>query len=103
MERLLDKAARELKLDPAELRRRNFIAPSAFPYKTQLGDTYDVGEFERILERGFEEFRLGKLQSRRKKAENAANFAAGVSPPTSNGPARCRPRRWTSKSARTAR
>jgi carbon-monoxide dehydrogenase large subunit len=50
MERLLDKAARELKLDPAELRRRNFIAPAAFPYKTHLGDTYDVGEFARMLE-----------------------------------------------------
>jgi carbon-monoxide dehydrogenase large subunit len=50
MERLLDQAARELKLDPAEIRRRNFIAPAAFPYRTQLGDTYDVGEFERILD-----------------------------------------------------
>jgi carbon-monoxide dehydrogenase large subunit len=51
IERLFDKAARELKLDPAELRRRNFIAPAAFPYKTHLGDTYDVGQFERILDR----------------------------------------------------
>jgi carbon-monoxide dehydrogenase large subunit len=50
IERLLDKAARELKLDPAEIRRRNFIAPAAFPYKTQLGDTYDAGQFERILD-----------------------------------------------------
>ena len=51
MERLLDKAARELKLDPAQIRRRNFIAPSAFPYRTHLGDTYDVGEFAKILDR----------------------------------------------------
>jgi len=51
MERLLDKAARELKLDPAEIRRRNFIAPDAFPYQTHLGDTYDVGEFKKILDR----------------------------------------------------
>ncbi len=51
MERLLDRAARELKLDPAEIRRRNFIAPAAFPYKTHLGDTYDVGEFARILDK----------------------------------------------------
>ncbi len=54
IERLLDKAARELKLDPAEIRRRNFIAPAAFPYKTHLGDTYDVGEFERILDKVLE-------------------------------------------------
>jgi len=51
MERLLEKAAREMKLDPAEIRRRNFIAPSAFPYKTHMGDTYDAGEFARILDR----------------------------------------------------
>ncbi|MBC7803788.1 MAG: xanthine dehydrogenase family protein molybdopterin-binding subunit, partial [Candidatus Parcubacteria bacterium] len=50
MERLLDKAAREMQLDPADIRRRNFIAPSAFPYKTHMGDTYDAGEFARILD-----------------------------------------------------
>jgi carbon-monoxide dehydrogenase large subunit len=50
MERLLDKAAREMKLDPAEIRRRNFIAPSQFPYKTHMGDTYDAGEFSKILD-----------------------------------------------------
>jgi carbon-monoxide dehydrogenase large subunit len=71
MERLLDQAARELKLDPAELRRRNFIAPSAFPYKTQLGDTYDVGEFERILNAvlknsDWENFKSRKEESRKR-------------------------------------
>ena len=50
MERLLDKAAREMKLEPAEIRRRNFIAPAAFPYKTHMGDTYDDGQFAKILE-----------------------------------------------------
>ena len=50
MERLLDKAAREMKLDPAEIRRRNFIQPSQFPYRTHLGDTYDSGAFEKILD-----------------------------------------------------
>ena len=50
IERLLEKTAREMKLDPAEIRRRNFIAPAAFPYETHLGDTYDAGEFARILE-----------------------------------------------------
>ena len=50
MERLMDQAAREMKLEPAEIRRRNFIAPAKFPYKTHLGETYDAGEFGRILE-----------------------------------------------------
>jgi carbon-monoxide dehydrogenase large subunit len=71
MERLLDKAAREMKLDPAEIRRRNFIAPSAFPYTTHMGDTYDVGEFERILEKvlklsDWENFKDRKEQSRKR-------------------------------------
>ncbi len=50
MERLMDKAARQLKLDPAEIRRRNFIPPDAFPARTHLGDVYDAGEFARMLE-----------------------------------------------------
>jgi len=70
IERLLDKAAREMKLDPVEIRRRNFIAPSAFPYRTHMGDTYDVGEFARILERvlkfsDWENFKARKEQSQK--------------------------------------
>jgi len=51
MERLMDKAARELALDPAELRRRNFIGPEQFPYRTHLGEVYDVGDFAQVLDR----------------------------------------------------
>jgi aerobic carbon-monoxide dehydrogenase large subunit len=50
IERLMDKAARSLGLDPAEIRRRNYISPAAFPYRTYLGDVYDGGEFARMLE-----------------------------------------------------
>jgi carbon-monoxide dehydrogenase large subunit len=50
IERLMDQAATELKIDPAELRRRNLIAPSMLPYKTAVGETYDSGDFPRILE-----------------------------------------------------
>ena len=50
MERLVEKAAREMKLDPVELRRRNLIAPHEFPWRTHLGDTYDGGNFARILD-----------------------------------------------------
>jgi len=50
MERLMDRAARQMKIDPAELRRRNFIRPDQFPYATHLGDTYDVGDFARVLD-----------------------------------------------------
>ena len=46
IERLVDACAREIGMDPAELRRRNFIKPEQFPYRTASGRLYDVGEFE---------------------------------------------------------
>src|SRR5204863_17953 len=51
MERLMEKAAREMRLDPVEIRRRNFIRPEDFPYRTHLGDVYDSGNFPRIVDR----------------------------------------------------
>jgi carbon-monoxide dehydrogenase large subunit len=51
LERLIDRAARELGVDPWELRRRNFIPADAFPYTTLVGETYDVGDFHRVLDR----------------------------------------------------
>lgn len=49
LERAMDYAARQMKIDPWELRRRNFIAPENFPYTTPADVTYDVGEFDRVL------------------------------------------------------
>ena len=49
LERLIDHAARQLGIAPAELRRRNFIPPQAMPYKTALGLTYDSGDFAKNL------------------------------------------------------
>jgi carbon-monoxide dehydrogenase large subunit len=51
-ERLMDAAARKLGLDPAELRRRNMIRPDQMPYKNPMGQTYDSGAFEQILDQG---------------------------------------------------
>jgi carbon-monoxide dehydrogenase large subunit len=51
IERLLDTAAREMRIDPAEIRRRNHIQPGAFPYKTPAGTTYDSGDFPTILDK----------------------------------------------------
>ena len=51
LERLVDRAARDLGVDPWELRRRNFIPSAAFPYTTVSGETYDVGDFHRLLSR----------------------------------------------------
>ena len=51
IERLLDTAAREMGIDPVEIRRRNHIQPGAFPYKTPAGTTYDSGDFPTILDK----------------------------------------------------
>jgi carbon-monoxide dehydrogenase large subunit len=51
IERLLDTAAREMRIDPVEIRRRNHIQPDAFPYQTPGGTTYDSGDFPAILEK----------------------------------------------------
>lgn len=49
-ERLVDLAALETGIDPAELRRRNFVPPAAFPYTTCTGLTYDSGDYEAGLD-----------------------------------------------------
>jgi carbon-monoxide dehydrogenase large subunit len=50
IERMVDLAAAELGMDPAELRRRNYVPPSAMPFKTGLTFTYDSGEFEKNMD-----------------------------------------------------
>jgi carbon-monoxide dehydrogenase large subunit len=50
IERIVDLAADELGIDPAELRRRNYIASGAMPFKTGLTFTYDSGEFEKSMD-----------------------------------------------------
>jgi aerobic carbon-monoxide dehydrogenase large subunit len=49
VERVMGEAARALGLDPAEIRRRNFIQPDQFPYKTPSGTPYDSGNYPRLL------------------------------------------------------
>ncbi|WP_425079761.1 xanthine dehydrogenase family protein molybdopterin-binding subunit [Ruegeria denitrificans] len=51
LERAMDRAARELGVDPWELRRRNFIRPGDFPYTSSTGETFDVGDFDMVLTR----------------------------------------------------
>ncbi|MFB3102641.1 MAG: xanthine dehydrogenase family protein molybdopterin-binding subunit, partial [Alphaproteobacteria bacterium] len=54
LERLMDQAAREMGLDRVDLRRRNFIAPTAMPYTTSIAQTYDSGEFEATMDKALE-------------------------------------------------
>jgi len=53
-ERLLDRAAAELDIDPAKLRRRNLIPSDAFPFETRTGAVYDSGDYEPALEKALD-------------------------------------------------
>jgi carbon-monoxide dehydrogenase large subunit len=62
MERTIDLIARELGLDPVEVRQRNFIPPEAFPYTTATGLIYDSGNFLPALERALELAEYGRFR-----------------------------------------
>jgi aerobic carbon-monoxide dehydrogenase large subunit len=69
IERAMDQLAAKLELDPAELRRRNFIAPDDFPHQTVAGARYDSGEYAQALERvlkaaGYDDLRAEQAQRR---------------------------------------
>jgi len=49
MERLVDQAAREMRIDPAELRKKNLIRPDTFPYQTRTGWIYDTGNYAEAM------------------------------------------------------
>ena len=70
IERLLDVAAAELGIGADEIRRRNFIPPTAMPFSTAFGHTYDSGEFERNLDHALQLARWSTFAERR--AESAA-------------------------------
>jgi len=54
IERIVDVLAAELRMDPIELRRKNFIPKDAFPYTTPTGATYDSGDYEKPLDKMLE-------------------------------------------------
>jgi carbon-monoxide dehydrogenase large subunit len=82
LERLIDNAAREMKLDRAEIRRRNVVPPDAMPFKTGLTYTLDCGEFGQNMEQtlamgdydGFEARRAAASKAGRLRGLGLANF-----------------------------
>src|SRR5438132_11182626 len=91
LERLIDDAARELGVDPVELRRRNLIPSGAMPYKTALGMSYDCGEFGSNMEKALKLADVAGFPARREEAlrrgklrglavVNAIERAAGAQP-----------------------
>jgi carbon-monoxide dehydrogenase large subunit len=69
LERLLDEAARISGIDRVRLRRRNLIKPSAMPYNTAIGSTYDSGDFEPILDKALELADYKNFKQRRREAQ----------------------------------
>ena len=69
VERAMDMLARELKMDPAEVRRKNFIAPTQFPYQTQMGAVYDSGDYEKALDVALKAADWKGLQAQRDAAK----------------------------------
>jgi aerobic carbon-monoxide dehydrogenase large subunit len=69
IERLLDIAAREMKMDRVELRRRNLVRKDMLPYKSVMGFTYDSGDFAGYMERALELADWDGFPARRKASE----------------------------------
>ncbi len=69
LERAMDHAARELGVDRFELRRKCFIQPDQFPYETAMGETYDVGDFPRVMDRAMAEGDVAGFADRRRASE----------------------------------
>jgi CO/xanthine dehydrogenase Mo-binding subunit len=70
LEQMMDIAARELSVDPAELRRLNFIPKDRFPYTIPSGNEYDSGSYEEVLDEALD--LAGYAELRRRQAEARA-------------------------------
>ncbi|MEX2520001.1 MAG: xanthine dehydrogenase family protein molybdopterin-binding subunit [Paracoccaceae bacterium] len=70
LERVVDQAARELGIDPIELRRRNFIPKDAYPYQTPVAVAYDTGDYHATMDKLVEIADLSGFAAR--KAESAS-------------------------------
>ena len=82
LERVIDLAAAELGMDPAELRRRNLLAPGDFPLTTPTGANMDCGEYEQALDLALETAGYPELraeQARRRAAGDRRLLGIGVS------------------------
>jgi carbon-monoxide dehydrogenase large subunit len=74
VERLVNHAAAELNIDPAELRRRNFIPPDAFPYKTPTGSVYEIADLPGMLDQALKLADWRGFGERRKQSAAAGKL-----------------------------
>jgi aerobic carbon-monoxide dehydrogenase large subunit len=74
VERMVDAAARELGIDPVEIRRRNFIPAAAMPFETKVQSVYDTGEFDRLTDVSLALADYDGFQARRKDSTEAGKL-----------------------------
>ncbi|HWV52116.1 xanthine dehydrogenase family protein molybdopterin-binding subunit [Pseudorhodoplanes sp.] len=80
IERLVDEAARVTGIDKIEIRKRNLIPPSAIPFKTAVGTTFDSGEFPQIFEKALALAKVDGFEQRRAQSrENGKLRGLGIS------------------------
>ena len=82
LERIVDMYAREIEMDPAQVRRRNLVAKDRFPFTTPVGTTYDIGDYERALDlvldaAGYDQLRAE--QKRRRESGASRQLGIGLS------------------------
>ena len=90
IERVIDKAARELGMDPIELRRKNFVKPDQYPFASAAGLEYDAGNYDALMDKMIEVSDMAGFAARRAKSEakglmrgfgvNAYIEACGIAP-----------------------
>ena len=90
MERLVDQAAHEIGMDPAEFRRRNLVPKSAFPYRIATGFEYDCGDFEGVLDQamkaaGWHGFAARRAQAARRGCLRGRGIASYIEASASGG------------------
>jgi carbon-monoxide dehydrogenase large subunit len=90
LERAIDMYAAEIGMDPAEIRRRNFIAADAFPYTTGVGTVYDCGDYAGALalaleSAGYAQLRAEQEQRRRDGAERQLGIGISTYVEITNG------------------
>jgi carbon-monoxide dehydrogenase large subunit len=76
IERMVDLFAAEIGMDPAEVRRRNFVDPGAFPYTNPVGTVYDVGDYADALTRALELAGYDDLRAEQQRRRDAGDRTA---------------------------
>ncbi|GBC75776.1 Carbon monoxide dehydrogenase large chain [archaeon HR06] len=99
IERMIDEVARALKMDPAEVRIKNFIKPNQFPYKNAAGTVYDTGNYEENLRKALNLIGYEKLRKEQKEIFEKEGRLLGIGIATyveicGFGPSKGMPENW---------